>query len=69
MIQRAFLEENAGQCGYCLSGIIVTASHLLERNLNPDRQEIQQALSGHLCRCGAHNRIIKAIQKAANDDG
>lgn len=68
-LQAAFLELNAGQCGYCLSGILVTASRLLNETILreqkvPSREEIQEALDGHLCRCGSHNRIIKAIQMA-----
>lgn len=65
IIQQAFLDENAGQCGYCLSGIIMTAIHLLKHNPKPGREEIQQALVNNLCRCGAHNRIIRAIERAA----
>ncbi|PPQ31792.1 (2Fe-2S)-binding protein [Rhodopila globiformis] len=64
-LQRAFLEEQAGQCGYCLSGIIVSAKALLDRNPSPTRAEIVDALDKHLCRCGTHTRIIKAVQKAA----
>jgi nicotinate dehydrogenase subunit A len=64
-LQRAFLEEQAGQCGYCLSGIIVSAKALLDRNPNPSRAEIVTALDRNLCRCGTHTRIIAAVQKAA----
>jgi nicotinate dehydrogenase subunit A len=64
-LQLAFLEEQAGQCGYCLSGILMSAKALLDRTTNPTRAEIAAALDGHLCRCGAHNRIIKAIERAA----
>ncbi len=64
-LQEAFLELNAGQCGYCLSGILVTACHLLVSNPNPDRRQIQEALADHLCRCGAHNRIINAVLRGA----
>jgi len=67
VLQQAFLDENAAQCGYCSSGIIMTAALLLEENQSPSRSEIQQALAGNLCRCGAHNRIIKAIQRAAGE--
>jgi nicotinate dehydrogenase subunit A len=64
-LQRAFLEEQAGQCGYCLSGIIVSAKALLDRTPNPSRADIIAALDKHLCRCGTHTRIIAAVQKAA----
>ena len=64
-IQQAFLDEQAGQCGYCLSGIITRASVLLQEIAQPTREEIGQALEKHLCRCGAHERIIRAIQKAS----
>lgn len=64
-IQEAFLEENAGQCGYCLSGIVISAVLLLEENPAPTRAQIQDALKDHLCRCGAHNRVIRAIERAA----
>ncbi|HKI74450.1 MAG TPA: (2Fe-2S)-binding protein [Pseudomonadales bacterium] len=64
-IQVAFLEKQAGQCGYCLSGLIVGAKALLDRNPSPTRDDIAGALSWHLCRCGVHNRVIDAIQLAA----
>ena len=64
-LQRAFLEEQAGQCGYCLSGIIISAKALLDRIPNPRRADIVAALDKHLCRCGTHTRIIAAVQKAA----
>jgi nicotinate dehydrogenase subunit A len=64
-LQRAFLEEQAGQCGYCLSGIIISAKALLDRNPSPSRGDIVAALDRHLCRCGTHTRIIAAVQKAA----
>ena len=64
-LQRAFLEEQAGQCGYCLSGIIISAKALLDRNPNPSRADIVEALDKHLCRCGTHTRIIAAVQRAA----
>ena len=64
-LQQAFLDEQAGQCGYCLSGILISAKALLDRNPNPSRNEIVEALDVHLCRCGAHTRIIKAIGRAA----
>lgn len=64
-LKRAFLDLNAAQCGYCSSGILMSAWHLLEHNDAPSRTEIQAALEDHLCRCGAHNRVIKAIERAA----
>jgi len=64
-LQSAFIELQAGQCGYCLSGIIVGAKALLDRNPNPSRTEIAAALAWHLCRCGAHNRILAAVALAA----
>jgi nicotinate dehydrogenase subunit A len=64
-LQRAFLQQQAGQCGYCLSGIIISAKALLDRNPLPSRAEIVTALDKHLCRCGTHTRIIAAVQKAA----
>lgn len=64
-LQQAFIEENAGQCGYCLSGILVSASALLQHTPDPTREQICQALDKHLCRCGAHERIIRAVQRAA----
>ena len=63
-LQRAFLEEQAGQCGYCLSGIIMSAKALLDSNPAPTRAEIVTALDRHLCRCGAHQRIIRAVERA-----
>lgn len=64
-LQQAFLDEQAGQCGYCLSGIIVSAKALLDANPSPTRAEIAAALDGNICRCGSHNRIIRAVAKAA----
>jgi nicotinate dehydrogenase subunit A len=64
-LQQALLDEQAGQCGYCLSGILISAKALLDRNLAPTRAEIAQALDDNLCRCGSHNRILRAIEKAA----
>ena len=64
-LQQAFLDEQAGQCGYCLSGILISAAALLKRNPKPGRDEIVQALDPHLCRCGMHNRVIRAVQRAA----
>ena len=64
-LQQAFLELQAGQCGYCLSGILIGAKALLDRNPNPSRAEIAEALDWHLCRCGVHNRVIAAVTLAA----
>jgi nicotinate dehydrogenase subunit A len=64
-LQQAFLEEQAGQCGYCLSGILISAKALLDRNPSPSRADIAHALDDNLCRCGAHNRILRAVEKAA----
>jgi nicotinate dehydrogenase subunit A len=65
-LQTAFIEEQAMQCGFCTSGILMSAAALLQRQAQPTRQEIVQVLDDHLCRCGAHNRVIRAIEKAAN---
>ena len=64
-LQQALLDEQAGQCGYCLSGILITAKALLDKNPKPTRGEIAQALDGNICRCGSHNRIMRAVEKAA----
>src|SRR5689334_15325844 len=64
-LQRAFLDEQAGQCGYCLSGIIMRAKALLDHNPSPTRGDIMRALDKNLCRCGAHPRILRAVEKAA----
>jgi len=65
LLQQVFLEEQAGQCGYCLSGIIVSAKALLDRNPQPSRAEIADALDANICRCGTHARILRAVEKAA----
>jgi aerobic-type carbon monoxide dehydrogenase small subunit (CoxS/CutS family) len=64
-LQEAFLAEQAGQCGYCLSGILMSAKALLDRNPSPTRADIVAALDPHLCRCGVHNRVIRAVARAA----
>ena len=64
-LQQAFLDEQAGQCGYCLSGILVSAKALLDRNPAPSRREIALALDDNICRCGSHARILRAVEKAA----
>ncbi len=64
-LQQAFLDEQAGQCGYCLAGILVSAKALLDRNLSPSRSEIALALDDNICRCGSHTRILRAVERAA----
>ncbi len=64
-IQQAFIDEQAGQCGYCLSGIVISTKALLDRTPNPSRADIVAALDKHLCRCGSHIRILKAVERAA----
>jgi nicotinate dehydrogenase subunit A len=66
LLQQAFIDEQAGQCGYCLSGILISAKALLEKNPSPTRSEIALALDGNICRCGSHNRIMRAVEKAAS---
>lgn len=65
-LQQAFIDEQAAQCGYCLSGILVRAAALLRVNPDPSEVEVRQALDQHLCRCGTHNRIVRAILRAAH---
>ncbi|MBN8945040.1 MAG: 2Fe-2S iron-sulfur cluster binding domain-containing protein [Rhizobiales bacterium] len=64
-LQQALIDEQAGQCGFCLSGILISGAALLAANPAPSRAEIAAALDGHLCRCGAHNRILAAVERAA----
>ena len=64
-LQRAFIEEQACQCGYCGNGMVIAAKALLDRNPRPSDAQVRQALNGHLCRCASHNRIVRAVQKAA----
>ena len=64
-VQRAFIEEQAVQCGYCINGMIMTSKALLDKRANPSDREIRQALAGNLCRCGTHPRIIRAVKRAA----
>ena len=65
-LQSAFIAEQAMQCGYCANGMIITAAALLATNGRPSKTEIRQALAGNLCRCGAHPRIVRAVQRAAD---
>ena len=64
-LQRAFIAEQALQCGYCVSGILMSAAALLKRNPDPSNAEIRAALDRNLCRCGSHNRMVRAILRAA----
>ena len=64
-LQEAFISEQAVQCGYCISGMIMTAAALLKKVPNPTQSQIREALDNNLCRCGTHMRIIKAVQRAA----
>ena len=66
-VQRALIAEQAAQCGYCMSGITVSAAALLSNNKNPNEAEIRSALDKNLCRCGSHNRVVKAVLRAAKE--
>jgi nicotinate dehydrogenase subunit A len=68
-LQTAFIKEQAMQCGYCASGMMMSAAALLAKNQNPTDDEIRSALKANLCRCGAHNRIVRAIGEAARSSG
>jgi nicotinate dehydrogenase subunit A len=65
VLQQAFIDEGAAQCGYCINGMVMTSKALLAKNPNPSDREIRQALAGNLCRCGTHPRIVKAVKRAA----
>jgi nicotinate dehydrogenase subunit A len=67
-LQQAFIDEQAAQCGYCIGGMIMTAQALLDRNPHPTRDDIKQALDGNLCRCGTHMRILRAVERVANNN-
>ena len=66
-VQKALIAGQAAQCGYCMSGIVVSAAALLASNKRPDEKQIREALDKHLCRCGSHNRVVRAVQKAARE--
>jgi nicotinate dehydrogenase subunit A len=66
-LQTAFIAEQALQCGYCIPGILISAAALLKKNPNPSDREVRTALDRNLCRCGSHNRIVKAVLRAAAD--
>ena len=66
-LQRAFIAEQAMQCGYCVSGVLMSAAALLKQNPNPSEAEVRSALDRNLCRCGAHNRMVRAVLSAASE--
>jgi nicotinate dehydrogenase subunit A len=66
-VQRALIAEQAAQCGYCMSGIAVAAAALLQNNPSPSEDEVKAALDRNLCRCGSHNRVVRAVQRAAKE--
>jgi nicotinate dehydrogenase subunit A len=66
-LQRAFIAEQALQCGYCVSGILISAAALLKRNPSPTSREVKEALDRNLCRCGSHNRMVRAVLRAAEE--
>jgi nicotinate dehydrogenase subunit A len=66
-VQRALIAEQAAQCGYCMSGIAVAAAALLATTPKPSEQQVRQALDKHLCRCGSHNRVVRAVLRVANE--
>lgn len=66
-LQRAFIEEQAAQCGFCASGMIMAAQALLDRTPEPTEAEVRSALNANLCRCGSHNRIVRAVLRAAQE--
>jgi nicotinate dehydrogenase subunit A len=68
-LQKAFMDEQAAQCGYCIPGMIMSAKELLDRNARPNEADVRSALAGNLCRCGTHNRIIGAVLRASREMG
>jgi nicotinate dehydrogenase subunit A len=66
-LQNAFLAEQAAQCGYCTSGILISAAALLARNPRPTEREVREALDRNLCRCGSHSRVVRAVLRAASE--
>lgn len=68
-LQRAFIDKQAAQCGYCIAGMLMRAQSLLESNPHPDEQTIREHMAGNLCRCGTHLRIIEAIRLVAGQNG
>jgi nicotinate dehydrogenase subunit A len=68
-LQQAFIEEQAAQCGYCINGMIMSAKELLDRTPRPSEADVREALAGNLCRCGTHNRIVRAVLRASQASG
>jgi nicotinate dehydrogenase subunit A len=68
-LQRAFMDEQAAQCGYCINGMIMSAKALLDANPHASEREVREGLAGNLCRCGTHNRIVRAVLRAAHANG
>jgi nicotinate dehydrogenase subunit A len=68
-LQKAFIDEQAAQCGYCINGMIMKAKELLDQKPHPSDADVREALAGHLCRCGTHNRIVAAVVRAGKEIG
>ncbi len=68
-LQKAFMDEQAAQCGYCVNGMIMSAKALLDANPRPSEAQVKEALAAHLCRCGTHNRIVGAVLRASREMG
>jgi len=68
-LQKAFIDDQAAQCGYCSNGMIMAAKALLDRNRNPSEEQIKNALADQLCRCGVHNRVVRAVRRVAVELG
>ena len=66
-LQKAFIEEQAAQCGYCANGMIMTAKALLDRTPKPTEAQVRKALGANLCRCGTHNRIVRAVMRVSRE--
>jgi nicotinate dehydrogenase subunit A len=66
-VQKALIAEQAAQCGYCMSGIIISATALLASNASPTEKDVKEALDKNLCRCGSHNRVVRAVMRAARE--
>jgi len=68
-LQQAFIDEQAAQCGYCINGMIMAAKAFLDRNPRPTEAQVRDGLAGNLCRCGSHNRIVRAVLRASQSNG